>query len=287
MMSPIDFVGLRSLMQKTEGSPGVTVAVIDGPVALDHPDLPRERIREVVGRSPAACMEAGSVACVHGTFVLGILAAKRGSMAPAICPGCTFLVRPIFSESTSNGGLPSATPQELSSAIIDAIDAGANILNLSIGLVDASTRDDQKLDEALGLAIARGVITVAAAGNQGAVRSSVLTRHPWVLAVVACDRSGRPMAQSNLAASIGRHGISAPGENIKSLGAGGDPLVISGTSAATPFVTGAAALLMTQFPRATAAAVKLALTQGRPGRPVSLVPPLLNAWAAYRRLAAA
>jgi hypothetical protein len=49
----------------------------------------------------------------------------------------------------------------------------------------------------------RGVLFVAAAGNQGALGSSVITRHPWLIPVVACDRSGRVMAVSNLGASIG------------------------------------------------------------------------------------
>ena len=72
---------------------------------------------------------------MHGTFVAGILCAKRGSAAPAICPACTLLTRPIFSETTSaNEPIPSATPEELAAAIIECIDAGARLVNVSAAL---------------------------------------------------------------------------------------------------------------------------------------------------------
>src|SRR6185437_8012035 len=98
---------------------------IDGPVAIGHADFSAEKIREIPGRLRGVCDSANSAACMHGTFVAGILCAKRGSSAPAICSNCTLLVRPIFAEATSvNGQMPSATPQELATAIIDCVDAG-------------------------------------------------------------------------------------------------------------------------------------------------------------------
>jgi subtilisin family serine protease len=77
----------------------------------------------------------------------------------------------------------------------------------------------------------------------------------------------------------------APGENVTSLGTNGKPQTMGGTSAATPFVTGAIALLWSEFPGAGAAEVKLAITRCGPHVPNGLVPPLLNAWAAYEALA--
>src|SRR5262249_24523677 len=50
------------------GRPEIPIGLIDGPVALDHPDLAGERIREVPGKIPAACAEASDAACVHGTI---------------------------------------------------------------------------------------------------------------------------------------------------------------------------------------------------------------------------
>ena len=173
--------------------------------------------------------------------------------------------------------MPSATPQELAAAIIECIDAGARVINLSLALAQPSTKGEQALEEALNQAVRRGVIVVAAAGNQGTLGSSAITRHPWVIPVVACDLQGRPMNESNLGSSIGRRGLSAPGDGITSLGAEGQPLTLGGTSVAVPFVTGAIALLWSEFPAATAAQIKLAVTQAAAPRRASVVPPLLDA----------
>src|SRR5580692_10382734 len=90
-----DLVKLRELMSLTSGRPEIVVGMVDGPVA-DHPDLAQTNIQELPGETGAACTQISSAACVHGTFVAGILSAKRGSAAPAICPDCTLLVNPSF-----------------------------------------------------------------------------------------------------------------------------------------------------------------------------------------------
>jgi hypothetical protein len=88
-MTPIDLVRLTALRDRTSGSPDVVVGPIDGPVAVNHPDLANENILTDSGKPDGACHRAGSTACLHGTFVAGILSAKRASGAPAICPSCT------------------------------------------------------------------------------------------------------------------------------------------------------------------------------------------------------
>jgi subtilisin family serine protease len=288
-MNALKSVNLTALMERTVGRKEVAIGLIDGPVAMDHPDFELGTLREIrSGRRGGRCTRDDSAACLHGTFVAGILSAKRGSAAPAICPGCTLLVRPIFGERAADGApVPSASPGELAGAIIECVAAGARVLNLSIALGEPSIKRERELEQALNLAARRGVIVVAAAGNQGTLGSSAITRHPWVIPVVACDRLGRPMGESNLGGSLGRSGLSAPGEQITSLGSTGRPLTFGGTSAATPFVTGAAALLWSEFPSASAAEVKFAATQADGPRRNSLVPPLLDAADAYRRLAAA
>jgi subtilisin family serine protease len=128
---------------------------------------------------------------MHGTFVAGILSARRSSTAPAICPGCTLLLRPIFSEAAAiDKVVPSASAQELAEAIIDTVDAGAHIINLSSALGQPSSKGENKLEEALNYAAHHRTIGVAAAGNQGTVGSSAITRHPWVISVVSCDGKG-------------------------------------------------------------------------------------------------
>jgi subtilisin family serine protease len=275
----LEVVALPALMDRTRGSANVAVALVDGPVALDHPDLTEARIQTLGGYG--RCLRASSYACTHGTFVAGMLVGRRGSSAPAIAPECPLMVRPIFGEGAD--GVPGTTPGELAAALQTCIDAGARVINLSAALLAATVGEERELGLALDLAATRGVLVVAAAGNQALVGSSPLTRHPWVIPVVACDASGRPMAMSNLGRSIG-NGLSAPGNQVVSLGSNGGTRIFSGTSAAAPFVSGAAALLCSLFPRATGQAIRLALCSA--GRRRSIVPPLLDAWKAHRILIA-
>jgi len=284
--SPLDLVRLLPLMQRSQGRPEVAVALVDGPVAMDHPDLVRGNIREVTGRHASACSKASSVACMHGTFIAGMLCGKRGSAAPAICPNCTLLVRPIFPEtSASNDDMPAARPEDLASAIVESTDAGARVINLSAALSYASPKGERALGEALDYAAKYKVIVVVAAGNQAKLGSSVMTRHPWVVPVVGCDLQGRPTSESNLGNSIGRNGLMAPAREITSLGTDKNPQTSGGTSAATPFVTGTIALLCSEFPSASASTVKLAIRAGNFASRRTIVPPLLNAWAAYQEMA--
>ncbi len=286
-MNSLEMVKLTSLMSLTSGRPEVTIGLIDGSVEVDLPDLDSGYIREIhpFNELDGRCNQKNSFACVHGTFVAGILSAKRGASAPSICPHCTLLICPIFPETISDKELlPSAATEDLAIAIVKSIDAGARILNMSIALAQPSSRGQRELEEALDYAVQRGAIVVAAAGNQGMLGSSMITRHPWVIPVVACEEQGRPLSLSNLGSSIGRRGLSAPGSEIVSLGAEGKPLKLSGTSFATPFVTGTIALLWSLFPSATAAEIKLAITVVDGRRRTTVVPPLLDAWAAHQFL---
>jgi subtilisin family serine protease len=208
-------------------------------------------------------------------------------VAPAICPDCTLLVRPIFAKGTpSDAQMPSATPSELAAAIVDCIDASVRLINLSVALAQPSLKEEQELREALDYAMEHGAIAVAAAGNQGTLGSTVITRHPSVIPVVAYDLRGRPMDQSNGGGSIGRRGLGAPGDAITSVAARGGSLTFSGTSAAAPFVTGALALIWSELPSAAAPELRLAITHAPRAPRRTVIPPLLDAWAAYQAMRA-
>ena len=286
-MGYLKLLRLTPLINLGTGTPEILIGLMDGPVAVNHPDLVAESVRWIASQPGSGCTQSRSAACIHGTFTAGILSAKRGSPAPAICPGCRLLVHPIFREvAAGNGGLPSATPAKLAKAIVECIEAGARVLNLSAAFAQLSSRGERDLEEALDYAARLGVIVVAATGNQGELGSSVITRHPWVIPVAACDLRGRPVGQTNLGSSVGRRGLLAPGEGVTSLGTEGAPLSLGGTSVAAPFVTGTIALLWSMFPRALAAEVKHAVARSAHGRRrTTVVPPLLNAWASYQTLA--
>src|SRR5262245_3500672 len=113
-MNPLDVVRLSPLMEHTSGRPEIVIGVLDGPVAMTHPDLLSANVRQLSESRGSTATQISGAACLHGTFVAGILCAQRGSAAPAICPSCTLLVRPIFLEMTSaSGPIPSATPDAL------------------------------------------------------------------------------------------------------------------------------------------------------------------------------
>jgi subtilisin family serine protease len=280
--SPLDVVHISRLMERTAGRAEIRIGLIDGPVAANHADLATENLHLL--RSPATktSAHAAGAARAHGTYVAGILSARRDSPAPAICPGCALLVRPIFLDRAAGAAdTPSASPGELAAAIADCVEAGARILNLSVALATPSPNRESELEQALDHAAARGALVVAAAGNQRTVGGSAITRHPWVIPVVACDAAGRPIAASNLGNAIARRGLMAPGDAVTSLGLNGQPVTSGGTSVAAPFVTGAIALLWSMFPEASAAEVKLTVTRTELRR-TTIVPPLLDAWAAYQ-----
>lgn len=281
-MNPLDVIKLTKLLALTRGKSEIKIGLIDGPVVTSHSDLEGANIFEVPGRH-GTCANANSEACMHGTFVAGILSGKRDSQSPSICPGCTLIVCPIFTEEATQGQIPSASPKELAEAISDCVDAGVRLINLSVALTQLS-KGQRDLEEALDYAAKRGVIIVAAAGNQGTIGSSIITQHPGVVPVVACDLHGRPIEQSNLGNSIGRRGLRAPGDAVTSLGVDGVPIIMGGTSVAAPFVTGAIALIWSKFPDANSAELKFAQIQAHPPRR-TIVPPLLDAWRVYQFIA--
>jgi subtilisin family serine protease len=278
----LDLVNLRPLMQRTSGRREIGIGLVDGPVAIAHPDLADARIVPVGAEAPG-CRVNGGEACAHGTFVAGILVARRGSAAPAICPDCTLLVRPVFAELAPHGSLPAASADEVAHAIFECVGAGARIVNLSAATAAPTTASERELRLALDHAARSGAIVVAAAGNQGALGSSEITRHPGVVPVVAYDGAGRPAGHSNLGGSLGRRGLGAPGEHIVSLAPdGGAAAPASGTSFAAAIVSGALALLWSLQPDADASALRHALAPGV--RRGSVVPPLLDADAALAAL---
>ncbi len=278
----LDLVRLRWLMERSEGSREIVIGLLDGPVAAGLERFPTDRVRSVPGAPAATCHAPNSAACMHGTFVAAILSSARTSTTPAICPGCTLLVRPVLPEATSvPDQAPSTAPTDLAAALIECVEHGARILNISLGVLRSSPRGDRALTEAIDVAAQRGALVVVAAGNRGTLPSSALTSHPWVIPVAACDLDGVPLPLSNIGASIGRRGLAAPGTSVPSLVPGEAVVHGEGTSVAAPFVTGALALLWSLIPDAAASDLKQAILRVHASRRPSIVPPLLDAERAF------
>lgn len=283
-MSYFDLVGLEPLMKMTEGSPEIKVGLIDGPVDISHPAFNGGNLL-ALDKYSAACNARDSLSCQHGTFIAGILSASRTFSSPGIAPNCSLLIRPIFSEgSLQKTNLPSTTPYELAISIQECIESGVRVVNISAALSRPSSKAEKSLEEALNFAAQRGVLIVSASGNQGMLGSTVITRHPWVIPVVASDAKGLPLDMSNFGNSIGKQGLMAPGDRITGLRPNAKTIISGGTSVAAPFVTGTIALLWSLFPRLKATQIRHAITQTSPVRRKSVIPPLLDAWTAYQSL---
>jgi subtilisin family serine protease len=272
-----DIVRLAGVMAAGPGHPDVVVGLVDGPVDQTHDDLADARITTLPG-STAICQVRQSEACRHGTAIAGILVGRGG-----VCPGCTLLVRPVFCEAPPGGTCPALTPDELAMAIVDVVDAGVRIVNLSLGVTGHALARSQAVDGAFDHALARGALVVVSAGNHGHVGPAPLMTHPWPVRVTACDATGRPLPDANLGITIGRTGLRAPGSGILTTAPGGGYQRLTGTSAAAAFVTGTAALLWSAVPRLTAPQLRAALIRPDVHRR-SIVPPLLDAAASMRAL---
>jgi subtilisin family serine protease len=289
-MDPLRQIKLDSIMQISSGDPKIRIGVIDGPIDLNHPAFQGRKIRTANVSQVSICRSASSIACMHGTFVVGILAANRRDHVPAICSNCEILLYPIFRDYAGiknkdvDLNFPASTPKELSNAIIETIDAGARIINLSLGLSSSSLIVYSELREAYDYAANHNVIVVVAAGNQGNIGFISLLNHPWIIPVAACDENGQLSTMSNYGPSIANRGLMAPGVNITSSLPGGRYAQMSGTSFATPFVSGAIALLWSLFPDATATDMVYAVSRRGINNRRSIIPPLIDCEAAYNVL---
>ena len=155
----LDLVNLTPLMELSSGRAETTIALIDGPVVTDHEDLSSTNIREIPGQLRGTCARANSIACMHGTFVAGILSARRRlSMHPQLLPAA-LCSSGQFSRRLSQE-IAICQPQlrtELATAIIDCVDAGANVINLSAAIVQSSAKGERQLEEALDYSTKRGL----------------------------------------------------------------------------------------------------------------------------------
>lgn len=181
----------------------------------------------------------------HGTHVAGIIGARMWNDGiVGVAPDSTLMPYKASGENDLFSGF------NLSRSIIYATDAGAQIINMSLGGFYANT----VIQEAVQYALSNNVVVVAASGNEGAEFISYPASYTGVISVGSSN--GRDEV-SNYSTRSPVLSVVAPGENILSLDAGpvnvasSDYVIYSGTSMAAPFVAGVAALLLEKFPTAT------------------------------------
>ncbi len=242
---PYEQAGIMGVWNVTKGLPSTIVAVIDTGADVSHPALEGAFVEGVnfVTRKPGSFDDQG-----HGTHISGII----HTFAPNV------KILPLKFYSDANPG--SVNVKNTVAAISYAVDHGAKIINYSGG--GPEFNEDELL--ALKRAEAKGVLVVAAAGNEHQLLAgtyypaSYFYRLKNLIVVGALDTMGNKAATSNFGTGVD---IFAPGENIFSTLPGGRYGYMSGTSQATAFVTGAAALLMAKFPGITPAQIRARLME--------------------------
>jgi hypothetical protein len=232
--------GLRELWAQTLGDPRICIAILDGPVDLNHPSLREAAIMQI---NLDEVSDSGvSPHSDHGTHVTSVIFGSHHGPVKGIAPNCRGLIVPIF-RYDANGALEPCSQERLAKAIRVAVRFGANVINISGG--QFSTRGEASPELLAAIKeCGEDVLIVAAAGNDGCDCLHVPGALPSVLAVGAMDAAGRPLPFSNWGEAYREQGILAPGERI--LGAAGDGGVKaqSGTSFSTPIVSGVAGLLL-------------------------------------------
>ena len=256
MLSNLDLLpGVRKLSDLANGGAGITIAVIDGPVDLEHAVFAGADISNASGatRWPA---RIGNRMAEHGTMVASILFGQPGSAVEGIAPNARGLVVPVYD--IDSGKAPQL---EIARAIQIAINEGADIINFSGGQYSDTGVADQWLDDAVQRCAQAGVLLVAAAGNDGCECLHVPAAASTALAVGAVDANGDPMDFSNYGGGYACNGITAPGENIIGAVPGGGVAQMSGTSFATPLVSGVVSLIQAAKPEITGAQIRDFLLQ--------------------------
>jgi len=239
---------------KDEDGRGVRVGIVDTGVASDHPDLTVSGGACTIAGQPESAY--GPVGDPHGTHVAGIVAAhgKSPNGVRGVAPRAELYSYRVF------GARDGASNFTIIKAIDRAVQDKCDLINLSLG----GGPRDAALEAAIGDAHLAGSVCVVAAGNESRSPVSVPAAYQLAVAVTASCRKGTFPAGStetgDVAAPYGKDkkdflaAFSNVGPEVDTTGPGvgiistvpGGYAVMSGTSMATPAVTGVAARYLAQ-----------------------------------------
>ena len=232
-------IGVDRLHGSVTGK-GVKIALIDTGVDASHPALAGKIVEQsdVTGK--------GFTADVHGTLLAGIIAGepKGGVGIAGIAPGAGILAIKACQPQTPQVAAAQCWSHTLARGMDLAIEKKAAVINMSLG--GPGGVEDKLLKRMVEEAVSRGALVVAAAGNDGAkAKPGFPAALPNVIAVTAVDSKDQLYSSATQGDFVA---LAAPGVEIISTSPGGKLLVSSGTSLATAFVSGTAALALQQQP---------------------------------------
>ena len=218
---------------------GITVAVLDTGVN-NHLALKPGTVTQVNLATPGVGTEQS-----HGTAVASIISGDH-PLTPGVAPASNILSIQITDASGSSNSLT------LADGIIHAVDAGAQVINISMG----SYGDSNVVRNAVAYAQANGSVIVASSGNAGIETIAYPAAYEGVIAVGAVEAKGEHLDFSNTGDQLG---ITAPGFAVNAAWGEEQLTQFSGTSASAPFISGAIAAAMTQQNLTAAQAATLVL----------------------------
>jgi subtilisin family serine protease len=218
------------------GKNDVTVAVIDGGVDANHPEFKGRLMSPISITDPAN----PAMADAHGTHVAGIIAAEadNGIGGHGINPKAKIMSISVFDQF---GGFDYV----LADAILTAAEKGADVINMSLG----APFEMPLVEEAIKKAVDKGVVVVAAAGNDGAIQYNYPASYDGVITVGATNDQNKKAYFTTYGPGID---VAAPGEEVYSSlytpFKGSTFAKMSGTSMASPVVAGVASLIKSKYP---------------------------------------
>jgi hypothetical protein len=204
---------------------GITIAVLDTGVGA-HRSLP-DGIREIDLVSDGEPTPLNG----HGTAVASLIVGQDG-ITNGIAPAADLISVRIGDESGSSSSF------KLAEGIIAATDAGAQLINISMG----SYGDSAIVRDAVAYANAAGALIFASSGNDGLGAPAYPAANDGVVAVGAVDAKSDYLAFSNLGSTLG-----APGYSINAAWTDDQYTLFTGTSASAPIVTAAVAATATEL----------------------------------------
>jgi len=229
-------LGIPAIWQQTQGV-GVRVAILDTGIDTDHPDL-----EAAIVASEDFTGDGIEDVNGHGTHCAGVVGARLNGVGfVGVAPQSELLIAKVLG---NDGRGASAW---IADGIYWAVDNKADIISMSLG----ASRSSSVIYQAIQYALFHGVVVICAAGNEGSLMTNSVGypgRYGGVITVAAHDRNGNP---SGFSSRGGEVDIMAPGTDIWSTYKDGGYQSLSGTSMATPFVAGLAALIASKH-KATA-----------------------------------
>jgi subtilisin family serine protease len=226
----LKMLSIPSLWRKSKGE-NIRVAILDTGIELRHPDLigAIEDYRDFTNSYHGVNDLMG-----HGTHVAGIIAARQNNVGViGVAPKSKLLIAKVLGD---NG---SGNSRSIVSGINWAIRKKVNIISMSLG----SSFEIPEIEEAIQRATENNILVIVAAGNAGPQNNTV-TYPGAYKETITVGSIGQNEEISSFSSRGEEIDIVAPGDKILSTYTNSGYAVLSGTSMATPFVSGVVALML-------------------------------------------